>query len=603
MKVSVRRLLRAVIQLTVLFSCVALFAADHVRYIISLANPEKHLVRVRIEIPPGKSQRELQLPVWNALYQVRDFSQYMDWIRAQSPTGEALQLQQLNKSRWRIAGVENGARVEYEMFSGDPGPYGAELNVRHAFFNLAEILCYIEDERSRPAEVEFRDLPPQWNIATALKQQGSTFSANNYDQLVDSPVELGLFAEKDLEAPFGKYRIVVDADQSEAILKKIAPVVMRIAGTEVSWMNDRPFQSYLFIFHFSDSPGDGGMEHAYSTAISLPTGYLSQDFDRFTNVTAHEFFHLWNVKRIRPQSLEPVDYTKANYTNALWFSEGVDSTVAAYIQLRAGLLDEKGYLAHLSEQITELENRPAHVAQSAEQSSIDAWLEKYPYYNLPERSISYYNKGELLGVLLDLRMRELTEDKVTLRELFRWMNQTYAKQGKSFSDSTGVLGAAEALTGSSFREFFDKYVSGIEEIPWDTFFNGVGLHVTGTDVIFADPGFEAERNFDQPPAVVQVEPQSGAAQAGLQAGDVVLEIDGEIAGRAFQKQIAQLAPGAAIHLKIDRNGAQHDLAWKLGSRKQTVFRLENIPKLTSEQRARRAAWLFDGATAAAPSPQ
>lgn len=602
MNVHFSRVFRFFVQLTVLFASAALFAAEHVHYAVSVVNPEKHLVQVTIEIPPGEKQRELQLPVWNALYQVRDFSQYMNWIRAETLSGAPLlQLRQINSSRWNIDGTENGARIRYEMFSDDPGPYGAQLNAHHAFFNLAEILCYVEDERARRSEIEFRDLPLHWKIATALNQQGGAFSASNYDELVDSPVELGTFVEKDLDAPFGRYRIVVDADGQESILNKIAPVVLRIAGTEVNWMRDRPFQSYLFIFHFSDSPGGGGMEHAYCTAINLPKRELSDDFDRFTNITAHEFFHLWNVKRIRPQSLEPIDYTKANYTTALWFSEGVDSTVAGYIQLRAGLLDEKGYLDHLGEAITELESRPAHLAQSVEQSSIDAWLEKYGYYNLAERSISYYNKGELLGILLDLKMRELTDDKVSLRDLFQWMNENYAKQGKFFPDSRGVLSAAETLTQSNFDDFFRKYVSGVEEIPWDAFFKGVGLHVTATDVIFADPGFEAERHFDQPPTVVQVGPQSGADQAGLQAGDVILQVNGENAGGGFQKQIAQLAPGASIKIKISRDGAQHELHWKLGSRKQTVFRLEDLPNLTAQQKARRAAWLFDRASAAASS--
>jgi predicted metalloprotease with PDZ domain len=287
----------------------------------------------------------------------------------------------------------------------------------------------------------------------------------------------------------------------------------------------------------------------------------------------------------------------------LWFSEGVDSTVAGYIQLRAGLIDEKRYLAYLGEQITELESRPAHLAQSAEQSSIDAWLEKYAYYNLPERSISYYNKGELLGVLLDLKMRELTDDKVSLRDLFQWMNENYAKQGKFFPDSAGVRHAAETLTHSSLEDFFQKYVSGVEQIPWDAFFNSVGLHVTATNVIFADAGFEAERHFDQPPTVVQVEPRSGADQAGLQAGDVILQINGKTAGRAFQKQIAQLAPGSSIKIGISRDGAQRQLEWKLGSRTQTLYRLEELPNVSADQKTRRAAWLFDGARAAAASGQ
>ncbi|MCU1271684.1 MAG: peptidase [Acidobacteriaceae bacterium] len=572
------------------------FGADHIHYIVSLAHPEKHLILVTVEIPPGQNTRELQLPVWNALYQVRDFSQYMNWIRADSG-GNALVLTQLNKSRWKTTGTENGARVQYELFADNPGPYGAQSNSHHAFFNLAEILCYIEGERGSPANVEFRDVPGGWKIATPLPQQGTGFSAINYDQLVDSPIEIGTFDERDFSAACGKYRVVVDAVDAQAILNKIIPPIQRIVSAETSWMNDCPFHSYLFIYHFAESSGGGGMEHAYSTAISLPRQDLAERFDQFLSTTAHEFFHLWNVKRIRPQSLEPVDYTKENYTPALWFSEGVDSTVAEYILVRAGLLDEQHYLNHLGQEITELENRPAHLTQSAEHSSLDAWLEKYPHYNLPSRSISYYNKGELLGVLLDLKMRDATDDRLSLQDLFRWMNDHYAKQGKFFPDSEGVRQAAENLSHANFSEFLRKYVSGVDEVPWDIFFSRVGVRVSSTEVTFADSGFQAAQAFDQPPTVVQIEPDSEADNAGLKPGDVIMQINRQRAGHDFETTIAGLGPGASLRLGVLRDGVQKDFQWTLGSHKQKVFRLEDVRDITAQQKSRRAAWLFGDGTA------
>jgi predicted metalloprotease with PDZ domain len=571
------------------------FAADRVHYTISLENPEKHLAEVTIDIPPGMGEHELQLPVWNALYQVRDFSQDMNRIRAES-AGKPLSLIQLNKSRWKIIGAENGASIHYEMFSDNPGPYGAQLNMQHAFFNLAEILCYIENERGDPVEVEFRNIPAGWKIATPLQPQGNGFSALNYDQLVDSPVEISNFNERDFDATCGKYRVIVDADDAKAVFEKILSPIQRIVSAESEWMHDCPFQNYMFIYHFSESAGGGGMEHAYATAITLPKQDLDAGFDQFISITAHEFFHLWNVKRIRPQSLEPVDYTKENYTPALWFSEGVDSTVAEYALLRSGLLDEQHYLNHLGQEITELETRPAHLTQSAEQSSLDAWLEKYPYYNLPSRSISYYNKGELLGMLLDLKMRDSTDDRTSLQDLFRWMNEQYAKQGKFFYDSASIRDGLETLSKSDFREFFQKYVSGVDEIAWETYFKSVGLEVTTAEVTFADPGFQATRAFDQPPTVVQVEPSSAADRAGLKPGDIILEINGQQAGRDFERKIADLTPGAGLRLRISRSGIQQDLQWNLSATKQKVFRLQDVADITPRQKSRRATWLFGDTT-------
>jgi predicted metalloprotease with PDZ domain len=578
------------------------FAADRVHYTISLANAEKHLVEVTIDVPPAAGDRELQLPVWNALYQVRDFSQYMNWIRADS-AGKLLVLTQMNKSRWKITGAENGARVQYEMFSDVAGPYGAQLDSHHAFFNLAEILCYIEGERGDPVEVEFRNLTAGWKIATPLLPQGSSFFAANYDQLVDSPVEISNFNERDFDATCGKYRVIVDADDAQAVFDKIISPIQRVVSAESAWMRDCPLQNYMFIYHFAESAGGGGMEHSYGTAITLPRQDLDAGFDQFISITAHEFFHLWNVKRIRPQSLDPIDYTKENYTPALWFSEGVDSTVAEYVLLRAGLLDEQHYLNHLGQEITELETRPAHLRQSAEQSSVDAWLEKYPYYNLPTRSISYYNKGELLGVLLDLKMRESTDDRTSLQDVFRFMNEHYAKQGKFFHDSESIRQAVETVSKSDFREFFQKYVSGVEELPWDSFFSRVGLRLMTAEVAVGNPGFQATRVFDQPPTVVQVEPSSAADRAGLKPGDVVLAINGQRAGRDFARNMAELNPGAVLRLNISRDGVERELQWSIGAGKQKVFRLQDAAGVIPEQKSRRAAWLFGSSTDRVPSSQ
>ena len=584
-----------------LLACHSLLAADRIHYTVSLANPEKHLINITIEIPPGPDERELQLPVWNALYQVRDFSQYMNWIRAEDSSAKPLPLMQLNKSRWRITGAGNGARVRYEMFSNDPGPYGAQLDSHHAFFNLAEILCYIEGERATPDQVEFRGVPAGWKVATSLDQHGSIFSAPNYDRLVDSPVEMSAFHELDFDAACGRYSVVLDAENADDILNKIIPPIQRIVSAETKWMDDCPLQNYTFIYHFADLAGGGGMEHAYSTAITLSPQDVSGDLDRFNSVTAHEFFHLWNVKRIRPQSLEPIDYTKENFTPALWFSEGVDSTAAGYVRLRAGLLDERRYLDHLGEEITQLENRPAHLTQSAEQSSMDAWLEKYPHYNLPTRSISYYNKGELLGVLLDLKMREASDDKVSLRDLFRWMNEHYAREGKFFADSEGVREAAEKLSHVELREFFQRYVSGTSEIPWDDFFYRVGLRVNFIPATIVDPGFEAARNFDQPLTVLQVEEGSEADRAGLKAGDVILQINGRPPARDFEKNIAELGPKAWLKLRVLRGGIQQEFRWTLGSHHEQFVRVEDVPDPTAQQKSRRAKWLFDSSVSS-PNP-
>ena len=577
---------------------IAAGAQAAVHYTISLADPEHHLVRVTVTLPPGRAEHELQLPVWNALYQVRDFSQYMNWPRAEDSSGQALPLTQLNPSRWTVSNAASGAKIEYEMFANDSGPFGAELNSQHGFFNLAQLLIYADDLRQTEDEIEFTNIPAGWKIATALTQTGNTYSSHNYDQLVDSPVEISAFAEQDIHAACGTYRVVLDSANAPDLLAKMLPPIQRIVTEASRWMDDCPFKTYTFIYHVSDSSG-GGMEHAYSTAITIRPHNLEGDRSFFDFLTAHEFFHLWDVKRIRPQSLESIDYTQANYTTALWFSEGVDSTAAESVLLHAGLLDEQHVLAGLGDAITELQSEPARLTQSVEQSSLDAWLEKYPYYGLLDRSISYYNKGDLIGVLLDLRLREVTHDRASIQTLFRWMNDHYAKQGRFFADSAGVEDAAEKITGADFHQFFADYVSGTREIPWNDFFNYVGLQVRSREEVSVDRGFDAVQKFDQSPVVVRVQTGSAADQAGLQAGDTIVKINGTSAGRDFEKQIDAVGIGGLLHLTISRDGAQRDLQFSLGQRAQETFRLEDVPGITPEQKLHRQQWLF-GESATAP---
>jgi predicted metalloprotease with PDZ domain len=608
MKLSPHKMTRAALFAAILAAL--LIASDvhaqqptAITYNITLAAPEQHLVEVQLVLPGGPDQRDLQLPVWNALYQIRDFAQYVNWVRAKDRAGRTIAVRELDKSRWQISGTGDGALVEYQIFVDSPGPFSAQFNSHHAFFNLADILMYPVDARNSPMAVNFSHVSADWQIATPLTRlPDGRFSAENYDRLVDSPVEIGGFHELDFDEGGGHYRVVVDAEAGDYDMQHIVGELRKIVAAATSWMEDRPFETYMFLYHFPHGPAGGGMEHAYATAIDLSAEAIKQNSEALPGVTAHEFFHLWNVKRIRPQTLEPVDYTKENYTRALWFSEGVTSTAEGMIQLRADLLDEKGYIYRLGEEITELERRPAHLTQSAEESSLDAWLEGNAYYRRPERSISYYNKGELLGVMLDLAIRDASQGRASLREMLQWMNQNYAKKARYFNDSDGVREAAEAVSHADLGWFFTNYVAGREEIPWNTFLRTVGLRVVVGMNAQADPGFTASRNFDGPMVIAGVSPGSEAERAGLQAGDTILEIQGKPAGQELRQTFSRMNPGDSITVKIRaRRGGERDLKWKLGSRQEISYELKDLDSVTAEQRARRAAWLKGEAQPAEPA--
>ena len=564
---------------------------DRILYTVSLAGTRTHLVHVEMRLPAGEAARAVQLPVWNATYQIRDFSQYVNWVKAKAPNGNLLPLLHTDKTTWRMEGAQDGAIVEYEIFADEGGPYGAQLNPHHAFFNLAEILMYAVDGRALGIDASFTDVPSGWKIATPLESTGPGFQAANYDRLVDSPVEIGNFDEADFDEGGGHYRVIVDADKADYNLGKIVADLQKIVAAATAWMNDRPFQTYMFLYHFPRHRGGGGMEHAYATAIDLNPEALKNTMEVLDIVSAHEFFHLWNVKRIRPQSLEPIDYTKENYTRALWFSEGVTSTVEGIILNRAGLLKEQRYLQILGEQISYLESSPARPLQSAEESSLDAWLERYSYYSQPKRSISYYNVGELLGVTLDLAMRENSHGQACLRDLFQWMNRNYAQQRTFFPDSQGVDQAAAAVSHADYSSFFHKYVSGVEEIPWDDFFRTVGLHVVRKKVSVAEVGFVAGRSFDQPATVAQVDAGSEAEKAGLAIGDLLLAINGHEPGPDFERKLQHLRTGDTLKVRVRGDNGERELHWKVAAREEVEFELQDVENISAQQQASRAAWL------------
>ncbi len=210
--------------------------------------------------------------------------------------------------------------------------------------------------------------------------------------------------------------------------------------------------------------------------------------NQLANVSAHEFFHLWNVKRIRPQSLEPVDYTREMWTPSLWFAEGVTNTYASYALVRSGVWNQGQFFTDLTEQINELQSRPARHWQSAEESSLDAWFEKYPLYNDPGLSVSYYNKGQLLGLGLDIVLRDATENRASLDDVLRRMNQEYAQKGRFYPDSAGIRAVAEEVVRDAapgakidLGDFFARYVAGTDELPLSDWLSraGLTLRITG----------------------------------------------------------------------------------------------------------------------------
>ncbi|MGH9687430.1 MAG: M61 family metallopeptidase [Candidatus Acidiferrales bacterium] len=477
-------------------------ASATIRYQVSISQPEQHIFHVQMEIPHAAAGETIAMPAWNALYQIRDFAYRVRDVEVEHlSTGEATPrfsvAWELDKQDWSLGEMPGHGDpavrptddiVSYSIAWNDPGPFDTQLTDHHAFINLAEILMYVPDRRDESSEVDFQSVPSGWKVIAQLASgpRPDSFTASSYEALVDAPVEAGNSDEFEFDNDGAHFRVVVDSrDWDKGLLRE---ALRRITGYELKLMGGPPFSEYTFIFHigaFTDV-GGGGMEHMNSTAIAATsTG-------RAAAIAAHEFFHAWNVKRIRPQTLQPVDYSKEQYTRALWFAEGVTSAYASYTLERTKLWSKEKFYEDLASQIADLQSRPARKWQSVEASSLDAWFEKYDDYNLPSRSISYYEKGQILGVMLDLAIRDATDNHKSLDDVMRRMNDEYAKAGRYYNDSEGVLRVVNEVSGKDFSDFFRRYVSGTDEIPYDQFLSVAGLRVNLSTASDGDPAATIE---------------------------------------------------------------------------------------------------------------
>jgi predicted metalloprotease with PDZ domain len=561
-------------------------AAATIQYTISLAHPDQHSFHVTMTVPNAGRELIIAMPAWNATYDIRDFAYRVTDVKAHDQGNAPLTVVKLDKQTWRITAPANAQHdlgtvaIQCEDYWDEPGPFSSQLNPHHAFLNLAEVLFYVPSRRAEETDVQYADVPDDWRVAQELPagKSAETFTAPSYDALVDAPAEIGAFREFQFDANGAHFRVVVDGKDWDQ--QNLSDTLRKIASYETAMMRDVPFREYMFIFHFGSfaEAGGGGMEHANCTAIAVPSGQMA------ANVAAHEFFHLWNVKRIRPQTLEPVDFTKEMWTRALWFAEGVTSTYAAYTLVRTGLWTHGQFYDDLARQFTTLDSRPAHHWQSAEESSLDTWLDKYDYYDRPEVSISYYNKGQILGVLLDLEIRDATDNRKSLDDVLRAMDQDYAHRGLFYDDSAGIEQEAEKVAGRSLKDFFAKYVAGTDDIPYDDFLRIAGLAATKQQQSIADFGFEVSRGRGGPLQIAAVTPGSQAQQAGLQVGDFLLKLDGQPFPRFAQRWLLSHSPGDKVKLQIERDASQREISLTLGKRTMESYSISEMPVATSKQK-------------------
>ena len=523
-----------------------------VRYRIRPLDPAAHHFEVVCSVthtaPDGQ---RFALPAWiPGSYLIREFARHVVAIRAEAG-GRAVRLKKLDKHTWQAAPVKDGSPLTVTMtvYAWDLSVRGAHLDTTHGFFNGTSVFLRVLGQEDAPCLIDIQ--PPQgrefksWRVATALPpargERGAAkalgfglYRAENYDELIDHPVEMGTFTHFTFEACGVPHDVAItgrhDCDTSRlaADLKKICTAQIDFFGRPA------PMQRYVFLV---TAVGDayGGLEHRASTALickraDLPAPgqpALSEGYRRFLGLCSHEYFHTWNVKRIKPAAFVPYDLERENYTPLLWAFEGFTSYYDDLFLLRSGVIDRTSWLELLTDTLTAVRRAPGRQVQSLAESSFDAWIKYYrPDENTPNAVVSYYAKGALLGLALDLTLR--ATGKTSLDAVMRELWLRHGQRGIGVGDDDIRL-IAEELSGLSLKRFFADYDAGTRELPLERLLAQAGIRLEWRADPKAKHGVDLgvrTKNENHDVVLATVYPGGVAHAAGLSAGDALLAIDG-----------------------------------------------------------------------------
>jgi predicted metalloprotease with PDZ domain len=595
-----------------------------IAFTVAMSRPHTHLFEVDVSIKRAATatvpnEELLVMPVWTpGSYLVREFERNVQDFTAKDAAGQPLKWEKTNKNTWKV--TTNGSRdwhAYYRVYANELSVRTSELNSSHAYWNSANLLMYLDGFLKSPSTVRVL-APDVWKIATGLPgvaDQRNTFRAENFDVLYDSPFEVSNFKSLLFNVKGVPHRIVIDGEGNYDP-ERMRRDVQKIVETQVELMGGEvPYRDYTFILHLRSNAG-GGLEHLNSTSLGYPrfgftirggdratsaspnAGEGQRDYRSFLSLVAHEFFHLWNVKRIRPDALGPFDYTQENYTKLLWVAEGITDYYADVSLRRAGLISEGDFLSATARSFQALQNTPGRLVQSVEESSYDSWIKFYrPDENTVNSQVSYYDKGAILGLLLDLEIRKRSNGAKSLDDVLRYLYTEFFKKERNYTPSD-FQKAAEMAAGGSLEEFFAKYVRSTDELDYNSALEAAGLRLdkgatgpTGQPVERVYFGADVRQEDDRL-MVTRVYAGSPAYDQGLNTGDQIVALDNARMTRdLFNARLAEKRPGDLLNLTIFRFDDLSTLLIKLGGRAEGTYRILPLTTATEAQKKVYRSWL------------
>ena len=616
----------AFLSLLMLIVSVAVFAQDEplkINYRLAMTNPGSHLFEVRVEVErPADTKVEsldFQMAKWSpGRYAVFDFAKNVQEFQAaagicppRSRCDQAMRpVTRVDDQTWRIPFMNSASlTISYKVFANDLSGTFSELDSRHANFNGGCVFMYVVNHKQDPVRLEI-DPPKDWRIVNGRteKKDQREWKFPNWDIMIDTPTEIAPDWTEDSFKVDGKnYHVVVHSMGPEGGKRRaLVRDIERIVKTETAMWGPPEFDSYTFLIHFSadDHSGDG-MEHLTSTQIIMPGSLADPGAEEDTiDAIAHEFFHVWNVKRLRPIELGPWDFTRPANTRGLWIAEGITNYYGHLMQRRAGLWNDAKFWSTLSDQITEVENSPGSRLMSAEESSLSApFIDDAPHAqqtNLANTSISYYPKGEVIGLTLDLLIRGKTQGKASLDDVMRRMyeefylkspNATYYLRGRGYTNEDFARVVSE-VAGTDMSDFFKRYVRGVEPPPYEEAFAQMGLRFVREPRQPVSVGISADESDKVNFKVASVRPNSPAANAGLETGDMIALFGGvKLTPGNLIKTLSRYKPGDKVAVTVERGRRKIQTSIVLGPPLVMDYRIEEVANATTEAKTLRAAWM------------
>ena len=592
---------RWVVQSNILFLLMINIASPaqespRIRYHIGWDQPNLRFYDVTVTIEkPDNPVTQLRIPNWRpGRYMIQNFAQNVVEFRAENESGKPLQFAKIDKDTWEIAtGNTQQLVAKYRFYANELDAGNTYLDDTEAYINPATILMYLPGKELLPVALSVQ-IPQDWAIATALDFDETlrAYPAENYHELADNPLIISATMDKLVFSHQNVRYDVAIVGNANYNAERMRDDLKKMVAEQVKIFGEAPFKRYVFLYHFVDYRMGHGVEHKNSTSIVVgPTDFSDEStYSRWLSYTAHEFFHAWNVERIRPEGIFYPDYSQPNYTELMWWFEGVTSYYEGITLTRMGYYPLFRYLGKMTNSITSLENNAGNRITSAAQASFDDWAKAFGAP--PGTSISFYQKGEILGFLLDLEIRKRTNNQQSLDDVMRLLWKKYGSQQLGVPEN-GIQTAIEAVAGSSFADFFERYVSGTETPDYGKYLSVAGLEIVEIDGDSSQPDLGVRLSGDERETRIRsVRLDSPAANGGLAIDDILLAVNGQrIHSENYQRIMNRFQPDETIRVAVFRRNQLREFEVQLSPNPAKRWVIRENPNATPAQKSVLNSWL------------